>query len=135
MPITIVYTLQLYEHSISIWSQKFIFSSRLINRKMKNNNLPHILAIIGKWNFIPSGPFSHSRSHIVFSLHTSCCCFLQNLSWSLLQWTCKADGSIYLCCPETGVESWGSGLEVVAMKAVTLNFLSCTHAWLFFNNE
>ena len=42
MPITIVYILQPYEHSISLWSQKSTFSKRPKTEKWKNN-LPHIL--------------------------------------------------------------------------------------------
>ena len=62
MPTTVVYVLQPYEHSISLWSQRSTFSNRPKNRKVKNNNLPHILAIITKWKNISSGPFSHSVS-------------------------------------------------------------------------
>ena len=86
MPITIVYMLQLYEYSISLWSQKSTFSNRLKNRKMKNNNLPHILAIIRKWKNIPSGPFSHSGSHIikisVWYIHCFIATFLANAGLS-----------------------------------------------------
>ena len=109
--------LQLYEHSISVWSQKSTFSSGPKNRKVKNNHFPHILAIIGKWNFIPSGPFSHSGSHIqtwflhghclaewYWAVYTTCSCYhssenVSSVSHFYILQTSKEKCTLIRCCP------------------------------------
>ena len=83
--ITIVYILQLHNHSISIWSQNPIFSGRVKNRKMKNINLPHIFTIIGnypEWSlFSERVTYIHTTSQpiVITSTHHRSLCMLPHL--------------------------------------------------------
>ena len=76
---------QLHKHNISK-ILNFLIDPKPENwkKKKKKNWLFHFLAIFGKCNFIPSGPFSYSRSHFVQCMNDSVSLLMRHLPIKLI---------------------------------------------------